>query len=240
MSRALDQRCADRHVAARLFQALVDRAGRVADLQLEVPKDVEERLDDLLHRGRRLPAQQEQKIDVGRRGEQTPPVSADRDDSGQSLSRRPAGRANRTATSSETFRRSSIWALRVSAQARPAPPASSALRAASRPSASAACRRGIAARRVCGRVARIALMQRRQGLKQFRTVEPPCRQEARGRAERGPRSTAGALARDIAAIFAFRSPPARRRGRREFLWLGPVWPRSRPRSRQRDRGRRGA
>ena len=92
----LDQRRADRHVAARLLQALVDGAGRMADLQLEVPKHVKQRLDDLLGGRRRLVGHEEQKIDVGRGREQPAPVSADRHDSRQGRPRRrgrePAGR----------------------------------------------------------------------------------------------------------------------------------------------------
>ena len=84
----LDQRGADRHVAARLFQALVDRAGRMADLQLEVPQHVKQRLDDLLDRRGRLVGQKEQKIDVGRRREQAASVSAHRDDCRQGRSHR--------------------------------------------------------------------------------------------------------------------------------------------------------
>ena len=83
-----DQRRADRHVAARLLQALLDRAGRVADLELEVPQHVKQRLDDLLDRRRRLVRQKEQKIDVGSRREQAAPVSADGDDRRQGRSGR--------------------------------------------------------------------------------------------------------------------------------------------------------
>ena len=44
----LENGCADRHVLARLLQALVERSRGVADLLLEVPEHVEHRLDDFL------------------------------------------------------------------------------------------------------------------------------------------------------------------------------------------------
>ena len=76
----LDQGRADRHVAARLLQALVDRARRMADFLLQVPEHVEQGFDDPFDGRRRLVRQEEQEIDVGARRQHAPPVPADRDD----------------------------------------------------------------------------------------------------------------------------------------------------------------
>ena len=60
----LEQRGADGVVALGVAQALLDRAGGVADLQPEVPQQVEHELDDLLAARRLLVGTQEQQIDV--------------------------------------------------------------------------------------------------------------------------------------------------------------------------------
>ena len=62
----------------RLAQAFLDRAGRVADLQLEVPQHVEHRLDDALAPGGLLVGQQEQEIDIRARRQGPAPVAAGR------------------------------------------------------------------------------------------------------------------------------------------------------------------
>ena len=56
----LQQRGADRLVALGVAQAFIDRAGRVADFQAEVPQEVEHELDDLLAARRLLVGTQEQ------------------------------------------------------------------------------------------------------------------------------------------------------------------------------------
>ena len=66
--------------ALRLADADVDRAGGVADLQLQVPQHVEHRLDDALAPGGLLVGQEEQEIDVGARCERAAAVAAGRDD----------------------------------------------------------------------------------------------------------------------------------------------------------------
>ena len=63
----LQQRGADGLVALGVAQALLDRAGGVADLQPEVPQQVEHELDDLLAARRLLVGAQEQQIDVRQR-----------------------------------------------------------------------------------------------------------------------------------------------------------------------------
>lgn len=50
----LQQRGADGHVRLGLADALLDRAHGMADLEAEIPEDVEDRLDDLLGPGRAL------------------------------------------------------------------------------------------------------------------------------------------------------------------------------------------
>ncbi len=61
----LQDRGADRHVAARLADAFVDRACGVADLQSHVPQAIENGFRDLLAPGGLLVGQDEQQIDVG-------------------------------------------------------------------------------------------------------------------------------------------------------------------------------
>ena len=80
MKRDLQQRGADRHVGAPLAQALVDRAGRVADLELQVPEHVEHRLDDALAPGGLLVGKQEQEVDVRSRRQRAAAVAAGGDD----------------------------------------------------------------------------------------------------------------------------------------------------------------
>ena len=75
----LEERGADRHVRLRLADAVVDRARRVADLELQVPQHIEHRLDDALAPGGLLVGQQEQEIDVGPRRQRAAPVAAGRD-----------------------------------------------------------------------------------------------------------------------------------------------------------------
>ena len=52
-------------VAARRRDRLVDRAGAVPDLQLEVPEQIEDRLDRLLAPTGRLPRGDEGEVDIG-------------------------------------------------------------------------------------------------------------------------------------------------------------------------------
>ena len=87
----LDQGRPDGHVGAGLLQAFIDRSRRVADFLLEIPEHVEQGLDDLFDRGRRLVGQQEQEIDVGARGQHAAAVSADRNDRRQRRVRRRRG-----------------------------------------------------------------------------------------------------------------------------------------------------
>ena len=60
----LQQRGADGHVRLGLADALLDRAHGMADLEAEIPEDIEDRLDDLLGARRALVGEQEQEIDV--------------------------------------------------------------------------------------------------------------------------------------------------------------------------------
>ena len=62
------------------LERLVDRARGVADLQPEVPEQIEHVLDHALAPRRLLVGQQEQQIDVGAGGEQAAPIAAGRDD----------------------------------------------------------------------------------------------------------------------------------------------------------------
>ena len=80
----LEQRGADGQVALGVAQALVDRARRVADLQAEVPQQVEHELDDLLAARRLLVGPQEQQIDVRQRRQLAAAVAADRDHASRS------------------------------------------------------------------------------------------------------------------------------------------------------------
>ena len=72
----LEDRGADRHVAARLPDRFVDRARRVADLQPHVPQAIENGFGDLLAPGGLLVGQDEQQIDVGFRRHQAAAVAA--------------------------------------------------------------------------------------------------------------------------------------------------------------------
>ncbi len=75
----IEQRGADRGVARRLGQALLDRARRVPDLQTEIPQQIEHDLDRP-ERGRRgIGAGQEQQVDVAERGQHAAPVAAGRE-----------------------------------------------------------------------------------------------------------------------------------------------------------------
>ena len=58
------QRGANRHVVARLPQALIDGARGVADLLAQIPEQIEDRLDDAFAPRRLLVGQQEQQIDI--------------------------------------------------------------------------------------------------------------------------------------------------------------------------------
>ena len=136
----LDQSGADRHVGAGLLQALLDRAGRMADLQLHVPQDVKQRLDRLLDAGGRLGRHQKQEIDVRPRRQHAAPVSADRDDG----ERRPAllrGGAERARAHVERDDAESRPSARSALPRRRGPfrppPARSALRRGLRPALSA-------------------------------------------------------------------------------------------------------
>ncbi len=92
----LDERGADCHVGASLPEALLDCAGCVAELLLDVPQHVKQRLHHLLDAGRRLVGQEEQKIDVRTRRQHPSAVSADRDNGRRRLAalrrREPAHR----------------------------------------------------------------------------------------------------------------------------------------------------
>ncbi len=73
----LQQRRADRHVGARLADALVDRARRVPDLEPEIPQRIEHRLGDALAPGGLLVGKEKQKIDVGAGRQHPASVAAD-------------------------------------------------------------------------------------------------------------------------------------------------------------------
>ena len=70
---------ADRHVGARLADALVDVAGGMADLQPHVPQHVEHIFHDLLAPGRLLVGQEKKEIDVGSGRQRAAPIAADGD-----------------------------------------------------------------------------------------------------------------------------------------------------------------
>ena len=74
----LQDRGADRHVAARLADAFVDRARGVADLQSHVPQTIENGFRDLLAPGGLLVGQDEQQIDIGFRRHQATAIAAGR------------------------------------------------------------------------------------------------------------------------------------------------------------------
>ena len=70
---------ADGHVAARLPDRFIDRAGGMADLQAHVPQRVEDGFGDLLAPGGLLVGQDEQEIDVRLRRHQAAAIAAGRD-----------------------------------------------------------------------------------------------------------------------------------------------------------------
>ena len=72
----LQDRGADRHVAARLPDRFIDRARGVADLQPHVPQAIEDGFGDLLAPGGLLVGQDEQQIDVGFRRHQPAAIAA--------------------------------------------------------------------------------------------------------------------------------------------------------------------
>ena len=73
------QKCrADGLVALGVAQAFVDGAGGVADLEAEVPQQIEHELDDLLAPGRLLVGTQEQEIEVAKRRQLAAAVAAGR------------------------------------------------------------------------------------------------------------------------------------------------------------------
>ena len=72
----LEDRGADRHVAARLPDRFVDRARGVADLQSHVPQAIQNGFRDLLAPGGLLVGQDEQQIDVGFRRHQAAAIAA--------------------------------------------------------------------------------------------------------------------------------------------------------------------
>ena len=76
----LEQARADLQVGAREPQALVERAGRLADLEAEIPQPVEQELDHLLGMRGALVGMQEQQVDVGVRRQLAAAVAADRSD----------------------------------------------------------------------------------------------------------------------------------------------------------------
>jgi hypothetical protein len=82
----LQQVGADGEVGLGLAQALVDRAGGVADLQAEIPEVIEDVFDHLLAVGGELVGQQEQDIDIRLGRQLAPAIAADGDD------RQPLGR----------------------------------------------------------------------------------------------------------------------------------------------------
>src|SRR6185437_11059517 len=86
----LEQRRADRHVGARLAQAVLDPPRRLADLEAEIPQHVEHVLDDLLGVRRQLVRQQEEQVDIRARRQLAAAVAADGDD-GEALARRRVG-----------------------------------------------------------------------------------------------------------------------------------------------------
>ncbi len=67
---------ADRHVAPRLADRLIDRTRRVTDLQPHVPEAIKDRFRDLLTPRGLLVGQDEQQIDIGFRRHQSAAVTA--------------------------------------------------------------------------------------------------------------------------------------------------------------------
>ena len=88
----LEDRGADRHVAARLPDRFVDRTRGVADLQPHVPQAIQNGLGDLLAPGGLLVGQDEQEIDIGFRRHQSAAIAAGGDD-GHALGARRDRRA---------------------------------------------------------------------------------------------------------------------------------------------------
>ena len=72
----LQDRGADRHVAARLPDRFIDRARGVADLQPHVPQAIQDGFGDLLAPGGLLVGQDEQQIDIGFRRHQPAAIAA--------------------------------------------------------------------------------------------------------------------------------------------------------------------
>ena len=86
-----EDRGADRHVGARLLQALAEGARRVPDLLAQIPEDIEDALHDLLRPCAIALGQEEQEVDVRAGGERAPAVAAD----GHHCRRRPDAAAGR-------------------------------------------------------------------------------------------------------------------------------------------------
>ena len=72
----IEQRGADGHVGMAEAHALVDVARGVADLEAEIPQQIEHVFGDALAPGGLLVGQQKQEIDVGARREQAAAVAA--------------------------------------------------------------------------------------------------------------------------------------------------------------------
>ncbi len=83
----VEQRGANGHVRVAETHALVDVARGMADLEAQIPQQIEHVLGDALAPGGLLVGKQEQKIDVGAGREKTAPVAALRHD-GHALGRR--------------------------------------------------------------------------------------------------------------------------------------------------------
>ncbi len=88
----VEQRCADGHVLLRHLEALVDGPRRVADLEAQIPQQIEHVLGDALAPGRLLVGEQEENIDVGAGREQAAAIAAGGDD-GHALGVRGVGGA---------------------------------------------------------------------------------------------------------------------------------------------------
>ena len=76
----IEQRGADGHVGMAEAHALIDIARGVADLEAEIPEQIEHVFGDALAPGGLLVGKQEQQVDVGARREQPAPIAALRDD----------------------------------------------------------------------------------------------------------------------------------------------------------------
>ena len=77
----IEKRRANGDVGLPVLQTLVDGARRVADLEAEIPEQIEHVLRDALAPRRLLVRQEKEQIDVGTRRQQTAPVAAGRHDS---------------------------------------------------------------------------------------------------------------------------------------------------------------